>query len=223
MTELAARVRRKRGRKFGDSLDSFIREKRRNIVRGIQFILQESPSFLQQRDVSIDELTRVVLNRELDLVRRRQLIEIREISNIEASNLPSNTVAARLAIPSLSCSKCLNSAMSHLHHFETVAQNQGNLNPSAFFTPEAYILLSKACEQMIIELASRSFISSALAGTGCLVDAQDLADAIRSSWKSRDREYSASGSFDFLIDVLDRYSHSGVTDPLDYMAEIHKT
>ena len=217
-----ASVKRKRGRKAIDEVDHHIKDTRRTLLRGIPFIIDRTPNIFKEPDLSLDEVARSVINRELDLIRNRDLVEIRQVCNIDqSSGWPTTTVATRLSIPVLASSRCINNAMSYLQHFEF--EESGQESPAAFFTPEAYILLSKTCEQLIVELASRSFMNAVLSGGGRLLDAPHLADAVRSTWKSREREYSAAGAFDFLIDTLDRFDDFSLTDPIDKIGKIHRT
>jgi len=217
--------KRKRGRKVFDAVDLLMKDKRKALIRGIPFVLKEYPDLIANHGSStVDEITRVVLDRELDLVRKRELVEIREIPDTErgcSSTTIPGSVATRLVIPALSSAKCINTAMSHLQHFQTVQRHDTTSVP--FFTPEAYIILSKACELITIELSTRAHVNASLSPCNSLLDTKHLAVAIRSSWKSTERDYSAAGSFDFLIDALDRFKHADVPDPLDVIGKIHRT
>jgi hypothetical protein len=160
------------------------------------------------------------LDRELELIKSRQLLEIREVPfDDESNSLGGSPVSVRLALPVLSVAKCLSQADAQIRLARTRrAENLSN----SFFTPEAHILLAKTCEQLVIELSVRAFLQGAFSGSPNLVSAQCLRDGIASAWASKDAKYAASQSFDFLRDVTDRFCDEEVLDDLDNVGRIHQ-
>ena len=218
---------RKRGRKAKDPTDVRIEESRRTVLRGIPHILQRGGSgdlgeaLRSQFDHSNDELTRAILARELEITKKRELVEIRPmLVSDETLGVGGSPVSTRLSLPTQSVGKCLTNAVGQVAHFQS---SIGDECSTTAFTPESYILLSKACEQMVVELAARAYVNSVESGSAGVVTGHHLADGVRSAWKSRGREYSAMGAFDFLIDVFDRHDADETFDRLDAVAKIHRT
>lgn len=211
-------AKKKRGRKHLDAIDVDIKTSRKRLLRGIPFFMAENANSLNIQP--IDELVWVALQREKEIVKTREIVEIREIP-IEEDNisLGGSPVATRMAIPTMSVAKCLNNSFAQLVYSDRIEGN-GNCTP-AFFTPEAHILTSKACELFIHELAVRSYMNAVSAGSPHMLSAADLVAAIRSAWRSSD-SYSSNGSMDFLIDVVDRATDNP-RDGLDLIANLHRT
>jgi hypothetical protein len=220
--------KRKRGRKTKDGLDARIEEMRRSIPRGVHYIqakFLDSREMGRQHDFSHDSIIREILRRELQIQRDKELLEIREVPPDEDSNINTHRlVSARLSIPPQSASKSMTACMDQVAFYEAVLkevqvdESQG----LTLFTPESSVFLSKACEEMILELTCRSYLVAMDAGSPGAVHGQHLVTAVRTSWKTKSVEYSAHGSFDFLTDVIDRDETNQFVEPLDVIGRIHK-
>lgn len=217
-------MRKKRGRKNRDDTDQRIREARTQVPRGLKHVigLKSLADTLREHRYTADEMVRAALDRELDITRDHELVEMREVPiDDEGNSLGGSPVSVRLALPALSVAKCLTQAEAQIRLFQDTDEQSAPL--SSFFTPEAHILLSKACEQLVIELSTRAFLQSAMSGSPNLVTAQSLRDGVTSAWSSKGTEYSAIQSLHFLTDVIDRFEDESLWDDLDSVAKIHRT
>lgn len=217
--DMTAVAKKKRGRKLSDEVDNRIKITRKEMLRGIPYFLDNNrprPDLISQ---PIDELVWVTLEREKEIVKNKQLLEVREIPVEEDSNsLGGSPVTTRMALPVQRVAKCLNNSFFQLlfaHHVQGT-----DANSPAFFTPEAYILMGKACEQFIIELSVRAYMVAVASGKPNMLTAADLVSAIRAAWRSSDT-YSYNGSMDFLTDAIDRFTDDPC-DGLDRLAKIHR-
>lgn len=207
-------ARRKRGRRSSDAVDGDIKTSRSRLSRAVPYIMDQvgSRGLTEQ---PIDGLVQLALDREMQIVRDKELVEIREIPVPEKiSSFNGTPVTTRLAIHVNSVSKCLN------HAFKQIAFHENGRVPPISFTPEAYILMSKACEQFILEITVRSFVTSVLSGSPHFLSSSSLALACRSAWRSKN-DLASNGSFDFLIDTVDRFPGKA-RELLDFIASIHK-
>lgn len=219
--------KRKRGRKAKDPIDANIENSRKMVLRGIPHLLSTamSVSGLQTKfNFSNDEITREVIARELQITRDRELIEIREVPVTDvASQIGGCPVATRLALPQFAVSRSITNCIDQLGFYQTTTPDKKatELN-STLFTPESLIVLSKACEQMVVELSVRAFLDASDGASPRLLSSQHLAEGARAAWKSREREYSAQGCFDFLGDVFDRDGEDEIVDPFDTIHKFHR-
>jgi hypothetical protein len=216
---------KKRGRKLGDGIDVEIRESRKKIHRGLPSVVsccqQNSDSEIYDELFMkpYDDIVRKILDRELKIVKEKELIEIREVPiGDESNSLGGSPVSTRLAIPPASVAKCLNNAMSQMNYYEQTCCRQ--IPRGVNFTPEAHIFMSKACELMIIELTSRSFLAALHEGSPAVISASSISNAVKGAWKSSNLCPHAD-SFDFLLDRVDRFEvkDRGI---LDRMGLIHR-
>ena len=206
--------RKKRGRRSRDVIDDDIKSSRARLRRGIPHLVDHLGKEAIQ-DMMIDELVLRTLEREKQIVRNKELVEIREIPvDEELASFGGSPVTTRLAIHVNSISKTLSNA------FKQISLIPGNQLPDISFTPEAFILMSKACEQFIIELTVRAHIFAILSGSPHFLSASHISNAVRSAWRSNS-DFASTGSFDFLTDVIERRADNPV-DMLEIIAKIHK-
>ena len=222
-------LKRKRGRKIKDKLDSQIEETRTSVPRGMQYILAQLSCFTdlnEEYEFSYDGIIKAILGRELRIQRDKELQEIREIPPDELSETnPHSLVSARLALPPQSISRSMTACMDQVAFYEA-ALNDATHEPIkslTLFTPESFVFLSKACEELILELSCRSYLIAMDSGSPRSVHGQHLITAVRASWKTKSMDYAANGSFDFLNDVFDRDDSHGFVEPLDVIAKIHRS
>lgn len=216
---------KKRGRKLVDDIDVGIRESRKRTQRGlpsvVSHILQDPKSDIYSELFmkSCDDIVRQILDREQAIVKDKELIEIREVPiSDEANSLGGSPVSTRLAIPPTSTARCLNNAMSQVNYYEQTCS--GQVPRGVNFTPEAHIFISKACELLIIELASRSFLTALCEGSPAVLSGNNISKAVKSAWKST-KIYPSADSFDFLLDRVDRFEGQD-RDVLDRIGLIHR-
>lgn len=214
-------VSKKRGRKAADSVDSTIKEKRTRTPRGIPHLL----SMAIRNDIAEyimacpnDKFVNEILEREQNVIRNRELIEMREVPlDDDGTSLGGSPVSTRLLLPPASVAKCIKHAMEQIQHFDMESNRESQ---ETNFTPEVHVILSKACEEFVIEMVSRAYLDAMQTGTPHFVSDANLKRSVRNAWKS-DACYPSYGSLDFLIDRVDRSGETSC-DPLDSITRIHR-
>jgi hypothetical protein len=208
-------MKKKRGRKILDPIDAGIKIARKRLRRGARFLIDTDNRCISE--ISVDNLVRNALFRETNIVKYKENVEFREIPvSDDIETLGGCPVATRLSIPHTSIAKCLNNSFDQICFRERVIESARR---SAFFTPEAHILLSKASEQFVLELSVRAFFHALCIGHPHLISSSDLVHSVRTAWRSGE-SFSSRGSLDFLNDTIDR-SIQTFPDILDVIRRIH--
>lgn len=199
---------RKRGRKTKDFLDDTLAHDRKVSKRGIAYV--DLPAH-----ASSDDFTRAILARELEILKSRDFKEIREVppgNNQDEDYASGSPVCARLLLPQMSIMNCLNNSNNQISY------SGGGRNLQ--FTPECHVLMSKACEFMITELASRALIDASRDHNLATLAEDNLFMGIRNAWRAPGHDSQSNGApFDFLSDLIDRMDTH--IDPRDKLVRIH--
>jgi hypothetical protein len=185
-------------------------------MRGMKFI--KSAGIHTEDD---DDIIATVLAREVSILRERGLQEIREThvsSDYHDSAVMGSPVSVRLMIPQLSILPCVNNSFRQIAHMRKVAGIHST--DSVSLTPECHILLSKACEQMIVEVTSRALLDASRSKTS---DVMNHVNIIRSLpvWDVEDCPNRKRNDFAFANDVIDRFSDKPA-NPFDILSSLHR-
>lgn len=203
---------KRRGRKRKDIVDLSIQEYRRSVTRGLQYVDSMNGKFATANGWEIpdthDDNVQRVLDRELELVSCRDLVEFRETDYPDVDEYQGiaggSPVSARLQFPPLSVYKCIAAALSQLLFSSRINRNENLLMHA--FTHESHILLSKACELLVTESVSRAFLQSRDQSSTMRVSDRHLIQGMRGAWHSRKRNASGHSPFEFLLDSFDKGS-----------------
>ncbi len=219
---------RKRGRKLRDSVDDEIRRVRSKTKRAFKYI--KDPAFKHTWEtrygisspLDVEKLVSSVLLREVDLLRQREIQEIREsvseITTEDPTAVLGSPVAVRTMLCQLSIASCVENSFRQIFHATRKSENKTHNYVSV--TPECHILLSKACEQMIIEITTRACIDAENSrGTSRITSANIMRSlpVISRRWSTR----SLVGNFSFAQDVMDRNRELPL-HPLDQISKLHR-
>lgn len=202
----------KRGRKPKDEIDTRLERDRKHVKRGVEHVSVPDPA-------SPDEVVMAVLARELDIIKSRELVEIREAlitqDPIEDESICGNPVCTRLYIPPTSVKRVLINSVNQMVY----AEGQGSRNIA--FTPESHVLMSKACELFVTELATRAFLDVTRGQKNTTLTSDNVHRGAVNAWRSkRQDDHFSCAPLDFLMDSL---RPAGLyPDPLDKLARIHK-
>ncbi len=204
---------RKRGRKNKDVVDDSLDFERRATKRGFAHVTVP-------KHASADDVTLAVLARELEILKARDFMEIREApsstNNIEEDCVSGSPVCTRLLLPQMSVMNCLTNSTKQVS-FATGYQTR-----NFAFTPECHVLMSKACELFITEIASRVFLDATRDRGLTTLSSDNLRISTKSAWRVPvDDGQSNSAPFDFLQDMFTEAD--GGNDSLEKLVRIHNS
>jgi hypothetical protein len=220
---------RKRGRKLRDDVDHEIQSMRSRTLRGLRYLRDSSfqretnPSDNDDACLDVERIVSGVMSREIQLLKQRELQEIRETVSQLPPDEPTSAVfgspvAVRTMLCQLSIAACVENSFRQIFHATRTAE--ANHNNCVSLTPECHILLSKACEQMIIDISTRACLDSDISrGSSRITSANILRSlpVLSGRWN----ENPLVGNFSFAQDVIDR-SLEVSTHPLDVITKLHR-
>ena len=219
---------RKRGRKLRDNIDDEIRESQSKTLRGLRFLRSHTegdiePDYKQDRLSDVEKTVADVLSREIQLVKERLLFEIREtVSPVQTKDesvaVLGSPVAVRMLLCQFSIANCVENSFRQIFHATRHQQIQANR--CVALTPECHILLSKACEQMIIDITTRACLDAECTAGSARITSTNILRSL--STVSRKWGHSQRGAqFSFAQDAIDRSLHLPL-HPLDQIATLHR-